>query len=233
MDVDRQEPHLPQAGLAFFGRVTASVSHEINNVLSILTEYAGLLQDYVQGAAAGRPIQPERLKGLADSLDKQLRRGERIIKRLNRFSHAADKPVSTFGLDELVTDAVELARRSADLKRIGLELDLPGGDFSLESDPFALHHAIATCIQLALELSKKGETVQVSLARLDACYRIETACASGTQVQAGTPRRSLLDALMKHLGGRVDIDAAADQGARFVLSIPHGRAGQDGGEDRS
>ena len=33
-------------GLQFFGKMTASISHEIKNVMAIINESAGLLDDY-------------------------------------------------------------------------------------------------------------------------------------------------------------------------------------------
>ena len=37
-----------EAGLRFFGMMTASVSHEIKNVLAIINENAGLMSDLTQ-----------------------------------------------------------------------------------------------------------------------------------------------------------------------------------------
>ena len=34
-----------ETGLQFFGKMTASISHEIKNVLAIINENAGLLED--------------------------------------------------------------------------------------------------------------------------------------------------------------------------------------------
>jgi hypothetical protein len=42
--------------------MTASISHEIKNVMAIINESAGLLEDYSLMAEKGMPIDPERLK---------------------------------------------------------------------------------------------------------------------------------------------------------------------------
>ena len=45
--------------LLFFGRIGASVSHELKNVLAVMNEQAGLLGDLACMAARGMPLDPE------------------------------------------------------------------------------------------------------------------------------------------------------------------------------
>ena len=82
-------------GVRFFGEMSASISHEIKNVLAIVNENAGLLQDMVMMIEKGMPLSPERLSGLARSIVRQVKRGDRIVKDMNRFAHSADHPAET------------------------------------------------------------------------------------------------------------------------------------------
>ena len=50
---------LKEKGLAFFGEITASVSHEINNAISIINEYSGLLEDLTYTAERGENVSSE------------------------------------------------------------------------------------------------------------------------------------------------------------------------------
>ena len=111
---------LGQEGFQFFGKMSASISHEIKNTLAIINENAGLLEDFTIMAEKGLPLNPERLKGLAGKIGVQIRRADRIIKNLNRFAHSADewvKAVDLFETLELVTALSErfAARRSLTL----------------------------------------------------------------------------------------------------------------------
>jgi hypothetical protein len=49
---------IAETGLQFYGKITASVSHEIKNVLAIINENAGLLEDFTFMADRGKPIDP-------------------------------------------------------------------------------------------------------------------------------------------------------------------------------
>jgi hypothetical protein len=44
--------------LAFFGKVNASISHELKNVMAIISETAGLLGDLSEMARGGHPSIP-------------------------------------------------------------------------------------------------------------------------------------------------------------------------------
>ena len=44
--MDQKPENTSEMGLQFFGRMSASISHEIKNVLAIINENAGLLEDF-------------------------------------------------------------------------------------------------------------------------------------------------------------------------------------------
>lgn len=151
-----------QKGIAFFGTVTASVTHELNNVISIIEQTAGLLDDLVAGEERGVPISIERLGEISTSVQKQTRRGLGIIERLNRFAHTTDRPVTEFDVDEVVSNLVELSRRLAGLKRVTLEYRAPATEVRLTGNPFALQEAVFLTLRRALETT--GGTCVVAVA---------------------------------------------------------------------
>ena len=59
-------------GILFFGKVSASVSHEIKNVLAIINESAGLLEDFSLMAEQGIALDPVRLRTLSENIRKQV-----------------------------------------------------------------------------------------------------------------------------------------------------------------
>ena len=79
--------------LKFFGRVNASISHELKNIMAIISESAGLLSDLSDMAATGSPIDPNMLKNTAESIMEEIQRGFATIRQMNRFSHSVDNPI--------------------------------------------------------------------------------------------------------------------------------------------
>ena len=88
--------------LAFFGRVNASISHELKNIMAIISETAGLLSDLSEMASSENPVDPGLLKSSADSIVEEIQRGFTTIRQMNRFSHSVDNPIVSVDLMELL-----------------------------------------------------------------------------------------------------------------------------------
>ncbi len=88
--------------LAFFGRVNASISHELKNIMAIISETAGLLSDLSEMASAGTPVDPDMLKSSAGSIMEEIQRGFTTIRQMNRFAHSVDTPIIAIDLMELL-----------------------------------------------------------------------------------------------------------------------------------
>ena len=73
-----------EQGLKFFGKMSATISHEINNALAIINENAGLMQDFTHMVDKGIPLDPKRLNTLAGKIIQQVRRAEGIVKNLKQ-----------------------------------------------------------------------------------------------------------------------------------------------------
>ena len=149
--------------LAFFGTITASVSHELNNVLSIINEYCGLLDDLIAANDKGLPLENDRIKKIALNIASQIKREQDIIKLLNRFSHRVDNLHVQFNLNELVMDISRLSQRLASLKKIDLGIDIPKEPIVLTNNPFSVQHIIFLCLKLAMDCSFTTDFINVIL----------------------------------------------------------------------
>ncbi|WP_319543073.1 sensor histidine kinase [uncultured Pseudodesulfovibrio sp.] len=149
-------------GLQFFGRVSASVSHEIKNVFAVINEAAGLIEDLTLMAERGIPLQPERLKSAANSIQGQIRRGDSIIKNMNAFAHSTDEDVREVNLVEILGLTTALATRLADMRQIRLTM----GDcepVSQSANPFDLMQLLHSSIAAAVENMDAGDSLVVSV----------------------------------------------------------------------
>ena len=149
--------------LKFFGTITASVSHELNNVISIINEYSGLLEDLLQANDQGNSLDREKILKIAQNITEQIKREKKIIKLLNRFAHRVDAPVAEFNLNELLNDIVRLSKRFASLKKVELDISLPEEQINITNNPFAVQHIIFLCLNLSLEFSAALNTISVTL----------------------------------------------------------------------
>ena len=78
------------ADLAFFGKVNASISHELKNILAIISETAGLLNDLTKMLTKGENVDLEMLLTCSRDIEEEIQRGFGTIKQMNTFSHSVD-----------------------------------------------------------------------------------------------------------------------------------------------
>jgi signal transduction histidine kinase len=101
-----------ETGLQFFGKMTASISHEIKNVLAIINENAGLLEDLALMANRGAAIETQRLENMSRVVKKQVDRADAIMKNMNRLAHSIDESIKTIDLNDLLELLVALSGRA-------------------------------------------------------------------------------------------------------------------------
>ena len=216
-----RERRLRESGLAFFGKVTAGISHDLNNVLSTIGQFSGLLQDMIPGASEGtEDVSPGDLKRVAEGIATHLQRGTALIKRLNHFAHSVDPHDSRIDAVELVAAITELAGRLARLREIRLETDLPSGPIPLCINPFQLQQAVFLAIETAALSSDSSRTVTVSAAAQDNQMRIAVSSAAPIGLDDFQERLSLLILLMEESGGSAASLPDDAGNHRFVLTIP-------------
>jgi len=215
-----EEKLLREKGLAFFGSITASFSHEINNVMAIIAELSGLMEDLLRVADQGHPPPLERFRGISERIGTQVKRGEGMIKRLNRFAHTMDEPVKTIDTTRLLEDLVALSERPRTRRRARLETRFPEETILLVSNPFLLQQAIFSCIELVLAASRDNQLLRLILEKQDGGARI-TVAGEDPIVKTDEAALSFLPILMEELGGKVEVISTGNGGLSLVLSLPY------------
>jgi signal transduction histidine kinase len=95
--------------LAFFGKVNASISHELKNILAIISEAAGLLNDLTEMITKGEKVDLEMLMTCSRDIEEEIQRGFGTIKQMNTFSHSVDDPLKRVNLIEILDLMIHLA----------------------------------------------------------------------------------------------------------------------------
>lgn len=114
-----------RACVLVFAKISASISHEIKNTLSIINENAGLLEDFAHMTEEDSGVAVERIFAVTKTITKQVDRSNTIMKNLNRFAHSADTSLGHDNLEELLSLVVALTSRQADMRKIRTTLSCP------------------------------------------------------------------------------------------------------------
>ncbi|MGD9504337.1 MAG: hypothetical protein AB7W37_05480 [Syntrophobacteraceae bacterium] len=163
--------------VAFSGRITAAFTHEVKNVLAIIKEASGLMEDLLLMSKAAPFPHKERFERAIGTIQAQVQRGVELSTRLNRFAHSLDEPLASVDLKEIVDQFALLAKRFATLREMTLRSDAASvdGTFNILTSPvrfqMALLAAVESCwaamppggaVALLPERREEGAAVMVS-----------------------------------------------------------------------
>lgn len=109
-----------EEGFGFMGRVNARISHEMKNIMATISETAGLMEDWVDLAATGRPLDMGVLKNCCQTISAQIQRGFTTINEMNRFAHSVDRRMAAVDIHELLGLATGLAGCLRYAKKVSL-----------------------------------------------------------------------------------------------------------------
>ncbi len=176
------------ANIQFFGKMVASLSHEIKNVFAVIHENAGLLEDLVLLTEKGRPLDPGRIKRVAGKMRGQIIRGDEIVKNMNRFAHSADVPIESVDLNQTLKLLVELFQRSATMKGITLETKASEDEVIVRTNLFILENMIWLCVSAAMDCVASSKNMVIAVEKV----------GDGAQI-----RFTGLDTLSESLGSKI------------------------------
>ena len=152
---------ITETGLQFFGRISASISHELKNVLAIVNENAGLLEDFTLMADRGKPIDPARLKIMAAAVKRQVGRADEILKNMNRFAHSIDQTTLTVDLDQMFELFIALTARFAAMRGVRVDLQLPASPLTIPTAPYYLMNLLWLCLDFSMSASGDEKRVEL------------------------------------------------------------------------
>lgn len=146
---------------AFIGKIAASATHEIRNVLAIVKESAGLIDDLMRASITRGPVDGDRIFKAIKRIDAQVARGAEIITGLNRLAHSLDREGESIHLDEEIRRVVLLSQRFARRKSQGVEA-LPAAEPpAFTASSLAVQMALFAVLELCMLELPEGAVVEV------------------------------------------------------------------------
>jgi len=148
--------------IAFIGKITAGVTHEINNALASIKEISGLMEDIISMSSGDSfPHQEKFLKALP-KIREQVQRSVTLTTQLNKFSHLSDEFSAQVELNDFIEHLIFLTQRFARIKNVELQYQPADQQVSLNTNPIQLQMAIYNCITYFLNHSADGGIVSIN-----------------------------------------------------------------------
>jgi C4-dicarboxylate-specific signal transduction histidine kinase len=209
-----------ETGLQFFGKMTASISHEIKNVLAIINENAGLLEDLVLMSDRGAAIEPQRLKNMSRTVMKQVSRADAIMKNMNRLAHSVDESIKTIELNDILELLVALSHRFAAMRDVTVDPKLGESPMMVRTSPFLLMNLLWLCLDFSMDAAGEDEIVELVTQKTEAGIQVFFKRLGGLAEAPlkpfpAEPERRLLDLL------RAELEVSAEN-QEIVIRIAGG-----------
>lgn len=148
--------------VAFFGKISAAMTHDIRNVLAIIRESSGLMGDLLSLIEDGSFKYHQKFHSLVGTIQDQVNRGVEMATRFNQFAHSMDEDLSDVDMNELIRRVVYLMQRFARLRKVELAGAVGDQTVSIRADAFFMHRILGECIALVLKGVNEGATVTVA-----------------------------------------------------------------------
>jgi C4-dicarboxylate-specific signal transduction histidine kinase len=198
-----------ESGLRFFGSISGTISHELKNVLAIINENAGLLEDLALLAGRGTALDPERLISIATKVKNQVERGGGILKNLNQFSHSLDETFRAVELNETIELFLKLTERFAAMRGVAVKARYAPDPLQVRTAPFYLINLLWLCLDFALNAAGADNLVEITADKTAAGAQIRFGRLEKlTELAGGAHPAQLGAGLLDLLGAELLLDTA-------------------------
>jgi signal transduction histidine kinase len=149
--------------LVFFGRIAASFTHELKNVLAIVKETSGLMEDILAITQDAAFPHKERFSRAVVTIQSQVGRGVELANRMNRFAHAPDHAVAAVELNDIVEQVTLLAERLARVKGVGIKASPVPEGVNLVSSPVGIQLTLFKAMECCWTAMESGAGVEAKV----------------------------------------------------------------------
>ncbi len=145
----------------FMGKVTAAVTHEMKNVLAIIKESSGLMEDLLSMMKDIPQAHQDKFSRMLSNISQQVARGTDLATKLNRFAHSSDNVVAGVDLNDVADLVASLCHRLARSKSITLRVSRKLTPVALVTNPVQIQMLLFECISFLLEFLDAGSIIDI------------------------------------------------------------------------
>jgi C4-dicarboxylate-specific signal transduction histidine kinase len=201
--------------LVFFGKISASISHELKNVMAIISEAAGFLEDLTKMAQEGKPLQLDMLRTCSRDIMEEINRGFDTIQQMNRFAHSVDDEVKQINLTEVVTLMIHIAGFLSIAANVRFDPP-PDAALTIVTCPFRMQNLIYQAVVYAFESVGPTGEVRVGITNQES----GNVCISFSGLGAKSLRQFPADEISKMAASIAAEIRLSENSRKMDISVP-------------
>lgn len=144
---------------AFVEQIAAGATHELRNVLAIVKEAAGLIDDLLQAAKEPGKLDRSKIEWATGRIRAQVDRGTSLVSALNRFAHSLGDTEESLDLRRTVREAALLGQRFVRKRQLQLRVRESDGELIATVNPLRTYMAIMAGVECCAEQLSTGDAV--------------------------------------------------------------------------
>lgn len=199
-------------GLQFFGNNNRLISHELKNVLAIISETLGLIEELIELNETGMKLDPGKLKSLSNSIIEEVSRANSIIRNMNAFAHSVDEFIGEVDLNQSIDLIIRLSQLDSSRKNTEILFNTNEKRI-LYTSPFFLGALISHAIDFAVLCAGSNRKIEISTSQDMHGLRI---VFSGLEDIKGTFPSDGVSVLANVLSAQVAIDSSQGEISIFL-----------------
>jgi C4-dicarboxylate-specific signal transduction histidine kinase len=212
---------MEQKEIAIIGRISAAMTHEMRNVLAIIRESSGLMQDILALSDESAFAHRDKFANALGKIEKHVRRGDEIVTQFNAFAHSMDEPLDRVEVTDVMDQVAILMQRTARSKQVILSAETRDRAPSVYTNPLRLVLAVAACVEHWVAQGEPGDAIvlRADQEKEKAVIEVLVKKATGEGAPAPPDLTDVIDVL-KTLGGDVQSFAEGDHlGVRLLMPL--------------
>jgi PAS domain S-box-containing protein len=209
--------------LSQLGEMSAGISHELRNSMSVISGYAKLLGKKVDEAS--RPT--------VDAVMEEIKNMDRIISELLAFAKPTILHMENVDLHELIKDIAAVSIGNSEAVRVSIKADTP---LSIRADAVLLRQALSNLIINAGEAMPNGGSIAIGLRQVKNKAEIsvrDSGCGIPEDIRqkiflpfyTTKPQGigfglALVQKIVVSHGGSIEVESREGEGSLFTVILP-------------
>jgi len=228
--------------MASIGELAAGIAHEINNPVAIMVEEAGWIGDLLEEEEFANSANLEEFLRALKQINTQGRRCKEITHKLLSFARKTDSTIKDVQLNDIIMEIVNLSSQMAKYNKVTIETKLQETLPYITISPSEMQQVLLNLINNALDaMEKSGGTIQIStkISEIEPGHIVIVIQDNGPGIPEANLSRvfdpffttkpvgkgtglglSICYGIINKMGGKIDVQSAPGQGARFRIWIP-------------
>lgn len=160
--MDEDSAKICAEGIFFFAKTNRLISHELKNILAIISETLGLFDELVALSAAGRKLEPKKLVAMSKSMIEEVERANEVIRCMNTFAHRVDAPAEKIDLNQILSLTLQLAAMDSVSKQVDIHFEAADSR-SIYTSPFFVQNLFQQAVYFALQAAGPERQIRIQL----------------------------------------------------------------------